>query len=78
VDGGRKLSVGGGTLLPTRSRVGQALLVTLKRLDRAAPDDPQSDRLAGDVEAAVRRHVAADAIVLIVQNRQSIRRRVIG
>lgn len=41
------------------------LLVTLKRLDGAGPDDPRFDELAADVGAAVRRHVEADASELL-------------
>jgi hemerythrin-like domain-containing protein len=41
------------------------LLVTLKRLDGAGPDDPAFDTLAEDVTAAVRRHVDADAEELL-------------
>ena len=41
------------------------LLVTLKTLDGVGPDDPRFDTLAGDVSAAVRRHVAADASELL-------------
>ena len=37
------------------------LLVILKRLDGIKPDDEAFDRLAGDVAAAVHRHVEADA-----------------
>jgi len=41
------------------------LLVTLKTLDGVRPEDPRFDALAGDVSAAVRRHVEADASELL-------------
>ena len=41
------------------------LLVTLKRLDGVRPADPRFEALAGDVSAAVRRHVEADASELL-------------
>jgi len=41
------------------------LLVTLRGLDGVRPDDPSFDTLAGDVVAAVRRHVEADAAELL-------------
>ncbi len=41
------------------------LLVILRRLDGAGPDDASFDELAGDVAAAVRRHVDADAAELL-------------
>jgi hemerythrin-like domain-containing protein len=41
------------------------LLITLKRLDAAKPDDPAFDALAADVATAVRRHVDADAEELL-------------
>ncbi len=41
------------------------LLVTLKNLDGVRPEDPRFDALAGEVSAAVRRHVEADASELL-------------
>ncbi len=41
------------------------LLVTLKNLDGVRPEDPRFEALAGDVSAAVRRHVEADASELL-------------
>ena len=41
------------------------LLVTLKSLDGVRPDDPRFEALAGEVSAAVRRHVEADASELL-------------
>ncbi len=41
------------------------LLVTLRRLDGARPEDPSFEALAADVTAAVRRHVEADAAELL-------------
>jgi hypothetical protein len=51
-----------GDVLADRELAGdRALLVTLRRLDATGPDDPVFGRLAADVAAAVRRHVAVAA-----------------
>jgi hypothetical protein len=66
----RAVVPGGAELADRELAEDHDLLVTLKRLDRAAPDDAEFDRLARDVEAAVRRHVAADAEELLPVLRQ--------
>jgi hypothetical protein len=54
--------VPGGDLLADRELAeDHELLLTLRRLEPARPAGPNFDRLAADVAAAVRRHVAADA-----------------
>jgi hemerythrin-like domain-containing protein len=66
-----RLVVPGGELLADRELAeDHDLLVTLKRLDRARPDDPRFDALAEDVTRAVRRHVEADAAELLPVLRQ--------
>jgi hemerythrin-like domain-containing protein len=66
-----RLVVPGGDLLADRELAeDHELLLTLRRLDRARPDEPEFDALAADVAAAVRRHVAADDEELLPVLRQ--------
>jgi hypothetical protein len=57
----RKVVPDGDLLADRELAEDHGLLVTLKRLDGARPDDAAFERLAADVTAAVRRHVEADA-----------------
>jgi hemerythrin-like domain-containing protein len=66
-----RLVVPGGDLLADRELAeDHELLLTLRKLDRARPDDPGFTELAADVAAAVRRHVAADDEELLPLLRQ--------
>jgi Hemerythrin HHE cation binding domain len=61
-----RLAVPDGDLLADRELAeDHQLLVVLKRLAAARAGDPEFERLAGDVAAAVRRHVDADAAELL-------------
>jgi hypothetical protein len=61
-----RLVVPDGDLLADRELAeDRELLVILKRLAATRAGDPEFDRLAGDVAAAVRRHVGADAAELL-------------
>ena len=61
----RKVVPDGDLLADRELAEDHGLLVTLKRLDGVKPDDPAFAGLAGDVAAAVRRHVDADAEELL-------------
>jgi hypothetical protein len=61
----RKVVPDGDLLADRELAEDHGLLVTLKRLDGVKPDDPAFTQLAGDVAAAVRRHVEADAEELL-------------
>jgi hypothetical protein len=61
-----RIAVPGGTELAARELAeDHGLLVTLKELQKARRDSPDFERLAAEVAAAVRRHVAADAEELL-------------
>jgi hypothetical protein len=61
-----RLAVPDGDLLADRELAeDHELLVVLKRLAASRAGDPEFERLAGDVAAAVRRHVDADAAELL-------------
>ncbi len=61
-----RLAVPDGELLADRELAeDHELLVVLKRLAATRAGDPEFERLAGDVAAAVRRHVDADAAELL-------------
>jgi hypothetical protein len=61
-----RIAVPGGADLAARELAeDHGLLVTLKRLQKARRDGPDFERLAAEVAAAVRRHVAADAEELL-------------
>ena len=61
-----RVAVPGGEQLADRELAeDHGLLVTLKELERAGRKGPEFERLTGEVAAAVRRHVAADAEQLL-------------
>ena len=61
----RRVVPGGEDLAARELAEDHGLLVTLQQLQKAGHDGPEAERLRGEVAAAVRRHVEADAEELL-------------